>query len=93
MNLSVSSMCNFQYLIHSNSCSVYCVSYILTPDLLMESFLHKKEPGYAFFLHSVNLIRGVVEGKGFVRPVQALVFLETFLPRWVKLLHYLCYMV
>ena len=35
-------------------------------------------PGKLVFLHPVNLVRGVVEGKGFVRPVQALVFLETF---------------
>jgi len=31
------------------------------------------------FLCPVNLIRGVVEGGGFVGPVQALVFLEMFL--------------
>jgi len=31
------------------------------------------------FLCPMNLIRGVVEGKGCIRPVQALVYLETFL--------------
>ena len=29
------------------------------------------------FLCPVNLIRGVVEGEGFIRPVQAFMFLET----------------
>ena len=30
------------------------------------------------FLHSVNLISGVVKAEGFVRSVQAFVFLEMF---------------
>ena len=39
------------------------------------------------FLRPVNLIRGVVKGKGFVRPVQVLVFLETFLENFCDMLH------
>ena len=35
----------------------------------------------------MNLIRGVVKGKGFVRPVQVLVFLETFLENFCDMLH------
>ena len=31
------------------------------------------------FLYPMNLIRGMVEGKGSVRPVQAFMFLEMFL--------------
>jgi len=40
-------------------------------------------------LQLVNLIRGVVEGKGFVRPAQALVFLECFCDVTPHCLHFM----
>ena len=44
----------------------------------MLSYTASEEAWEQLFLRSVNLIRGVVEGEGFIRPVQAFVFWNRF---------------